>query len=141
MKIKVSVLKRKMANINFFNVNVFFFGDMVELSVSGVSWPFFLEAVEHSTANTHFHFSPLRKHLACSRPHHRLKFYFSLISLLCALCAFSLPTVLATWKTKPKSWSARCTFEPVLLGGFRILKSDFTYPASEPVLALKTLSQ
>lgn len=55
------------------------------------------------------------------------------------LWALSPTAVLATWKANPKSWSARCTFEPTLLGGFRILESDFTHPASEPVLASKTL--
>lgn len=55
------------------------------------------------------------------------------------LWALSPTAVLATWKANPKSLSARCTFEPMLLGGFRILESDFTHPASEPVLALKTL--
>lgn len=89
MKNKVSLLKRKTANINFFNVNVLFLGDTLELSMSGAYLPFFLKAAEHSTASTYFHFSLLRKHLACNRPHHRLQFYFSLISLLCALCAFS----------------------------------------------------
>lgn len=105
-------------------------------------WTFFYFLRPKDTAKPaySFHVSPLRKHVAGIVTDNSFSF---LSSPLCVpLSAPSPPPVLPTWKANPKSLSARCTFEPMLLGGFRILESDFTHPASETVLAPKTaLSQ
>ena len=66
-------------------------------------------------------------------------FTFVSFPFFVSLWVLAPPVILATWKANPKSSSAKCTFEPILLGGFRNLESDFTHPVSEPVLVSKTL--
>lgn len=97
-----------------------------------IFWPTDTDKPAHS-----FHVSPLRKHVAGIVTDN--SFSFLSFPFCVPLSVPSPHPVLPTWKANPKSSSARCTFEPILLGGFRILESDFTHPASEKVLASKTV--